>query len=41
MLDLPSSTTKADLLKAIYGHVVATGELVGERQGPIKVIEHL
>ena len=41
MLDLPSSTTKADLLKAIDGHVVATGELVGERQGPIKVIEHL
>ena len=41
MLDLPSSTTKADLLKAIDGHILASGELVGERQGPIKVIEHL
>ena len=41
MLELPSSTTKADLLKAIDGHVVAVGELVGERQGPIKPLEHL
>ena len=41
MLDLPSSTTRADLLKAIDGHILASGELVGERQGPIKVVEHL
>ena len=41
MLDLPSSTTRADLLKAIDGHIVASGELVGERQGPVKVIEHI
>ena len=40
MLDLPPSTTKADLLKAIDGHVVAVGELVGERQGPISLREH-
>ena len=42
MLDLPSSTTtRADLLKAIDGHILAVGDLVGERQGPVKVIEHL
>ena len=41
MLDLPSSTTRADLLKAIDGHVLAVGDLVGERQGPVKVIEHI
>ena len=41
MLDLPSSTTRADLLKAIDGHILASGELLGERQGPIKVVEHL
>jgi Raf kinase inhibitor-like YbhB/YbcL family protein len=41
MLDLPSSTTRADLLKAIDGHILASGELVGERQGPVKVIEHI
>ena len=40
MLDLPSSTTKADLLKAIDGHVLAAGELVGERQGPVSRREH-
>ena len=41
MLDLPSSTTRADLLTAIDGHILASGELVGERQGPVKVIEHI
>ena len=41
MLDLPSSTTRADLLKAIDGRILASGELVGERQGPVKVIEHI
>ena len=41
MLDLPPSTTKSDLLEAIDGHVVGVGELVGERQGPIRVTEHL
>ena len=41
MLDLPSSTTRADLLKAIDGHILAVGDLVGERQGPVKVIEHI
>ncbi len=41
VLDLPSSTTRAELLKAIDGHILASGELVGERQGPIKVVEHL
>ena len=40
MLDLPPSTTKADLLKAIDGRVLAAGELVGERQGPISLREH-
>ena len=40
-LDLPSTTTRADLLRAIDGHILASGELVGERQGPIKVVEHL
>ena len=40
MLDLPSSTTKADLLKAIDGSVLASGELVGERQGPLSMREH-
>ena len=40
MLDLPSSTTKADLLKAIDGHVLAAGELAGERQGPVSLREH-
>ncbi len=39
-LDLPSSTTKEDLLKAIDGHILAAGELVGERQGPISTREH-
>ena len=41
MLDLPSSTTKPDLIEAIDGHILASGKLVGERQGPIKVVEHL
>ena len=41
MLDLPSSTTRADLLKAIDGQILAVGDLVGERQGPVKVIEHI
>ena len=40
MLDLPSSTTKADLLQAIDGHILAAGELVGERQGPLSMREH-
>ena len=40
MLDLPPSTTKADLLTAIDGHVLAVGDLVGERQGPISLREH-
>ena len=40
MLDLPSSTSKADLLKAMDGHVLASGELVGERQGPLSMREH-
>ena len=41
MLELPSSTTKADLLKAMDGGILASGELAGERQGPVKVIEHI
>ncbi len=40
MLDLPPSTTKADLLTAIDGHVLAVGDLVGERQGPVSLREH-
>ena len=40
MLDLPASTTKADLLTAIDGHVLAVGDLVGERQGPVSLREH-
>ena len=40
MLDLPSSTTKADLLAAMDGHVLAVGELVGERTGPVALLEH-
>ena len=40
MLDLPSSTTKADLLAAMDGHVLAAGELAGERQGPLSMREH-
>ncbi len=30
MLDLPSSTRKADLLKATKGHVLAEGQLMGK-----------
>ena len=30
MLDLPSSTRKADLLKAMKGHVLAEGQLMGK-----------
>ncbi len=33
-LDLPAGATKAELLTAMEGHVLAGGELVGERQGP-------
>ncbi len=40
MLDLPPSTTKADLLAAMDGHILAAGELVGERQGPLSMREH-
>ena len=40
MLDLPPSTTKADLLAAMDGHILAVGDLVGERQGPISLREH-
>ena len=40
MLELPPSTTKADLLKAMDGRVLASGELVGERQGPLSMREH-
>ena len=32
-LDLPAGSTKADLIAAMEGHVLAAGELVGERQG--------
>ncbi len=32
-LDLPAGSTKADLIAAMEGHVLAGGELVGERQG--------
>ena len=32
-LDLAAGSTKADLIAAIEGHVIAAGELVGERQG--------
>jgi Raf kinase inhibitor-like YbhB/YbcL family protein len=39
-LDLPPSTTKDDLLKAMDGHILAAGELVGERQGEISRREH-
>ena len=34
-IDLAAGSTKADLLGAIDGHVLAAGELVGERQGQI------
>ncbi len=30
MLDLPSNTRKADLLKAIKGHILAEGQLMGK-----------
>ena len=40
MLELPPSTTKADLLTAIEGHILAVGDLVGERQGPVSLREH-
>jgi len=30
MLDLPSSTRKADLLKAMNGHILAEGQLMGK-----------
>ncbi len=30
MLDLPSSTRKADLLKAMKGHILAEGQLMGK-----------
>ena len=40
MLELPSSTTKADLLKAMDGGILASGELAGERQGPLSMREH-
>ena len=33
-LDLPAGATKADLLAAMEGHILAGGVLVGERQGP-------
>ncbi len=39
-LELPPSTTKADLLKAMDGHILAVGDLVGERQGDIIRKEH-
>ena len=32
-IDLPAGSTKADLIAAMEGHVLAAGELVGERQG--------
>lgn len=32
-LDLPAGSTKADLISSMEGHVIAAGELVGERQG--------
>ena len=32
-IDLPAGSTKADLISAMEGHVLAAGELVGERQG--------
>ena len=32
-IDLPAGSTKADLINAMEGHVLAAGELVGERQG--------
>ena len=34
-IDLPAGSTKADLIGAMEGHVLAAGELVGERQGKI------
>ncbi len=39
-LELPPSTTKADLLKAMDGHILAAGDLEGERQGEIIRKEH-
>lgn len=39
-LDLPPSTSKADLLSAMDGHILSLGELVGERQGKIVLKEH-
>ena len=32
-IDLPAGSTKADLINAMEDHVLAAGELVGERQG--------
>ena len=32
-IDLPAGSTKADLISVMEGHVLAAGELVGERQG--------
>lgn len=38
-LDLDSQAKKVDLLQAIEGHIVAAGNLVGERQGKIMLKE--
>ncbi|MDP6102898.1 MAG: YbhB/YbcL family Raf kinase inhibitor-like protein [Dehalococcoidia bacterium] len=38
-LSLPPSTTKNSLLEAIDGHILASGELVGERQGKLIMSE--
>ena len=35
-LDLPTRATKADLVKAMQGHVLAQGELMGKYENPRK-----
>ena len=37
-LDLAPGATRDELLQAMNGHILAEGELVGERQGALKMI---
>ena len=37
MLDLAPGATRQQLLEAMEGHILGAGELIGERQGPLKL----
>lgn len=37
MLDLAPGATRQQLIEAMEGHILGAGELVGERQGPLKL----